>query len=61
MKIRYCSQCQQQSLVSTGGFWVCAGCGYAITTAALIVEHAVAPAGRNYASTGRHAGKESNS
>jgi len=61
MRVRSCPQCQQQSLVPTGGFWACAGCGYAITTAALIVEHAVAPAGRNYASSGRHASKEFNS
>ncbi len=41
MKSRPCPRCQQHTLVQTGAFWACGTCGYAITQAALLVEHAV--------------------
>ena len=44
MKILHCPRCQQHSLVPTGAFWACGNCGYAITQAALFLEHAGAQA-----------------
>ena len=61
MKIRYCSQCQQQSLVPTGGFWACGICRYAITHAALLVETGAAYAGRKHGPACSHHLKESTS
>ena len=38
MKSQDCPRCWQHSLVSTGAFWTCATCAYAITGAALVVD-----------------------
>ena len=46
MTILNCPRCRQPRLVSTGAFWSCANCGYAITQAALAVEHSAASTGR---------------
>jgi ribosomal protein L37AE/L43A len=40
MKTRDCPRCQRHTLFSTGAFWACATCGYAITGAALIIDQA---------------------
>ncbi len=37
MKIRVCPQCHQQMLMSTGAFWTCYACSFAITGQALSV------------------------
>lgn len=38
MKLLECLRCNRISLVSTGAFWSCGTCGYAITQAALLAE-----------------------
>ncbi len=38
MKLLDCLRCNRRSLMSTGAFWSCGTCGYAITQAALLVE-----------------------
>lgn len=38
MKWRVCPRCRQQSLYSNGAFWLCGGCGYAITESALSID-----------------------
>jgi hypothetical protein len=38
MKCRSCPRCHRNSLYSTGAFWSCAACGYAITQSALLVD-----------------------
>lgn len=38
MKHRHCPCCRQDSLYQTGAFWACAGCGYAITQSALLID-----------------------
>ena len=38
MKIRQCPRCQQQMLISTGAFWTCYACSFAITGQALSVD-----------------------
>lgn len=38
MKLLECLRCSRRSLVSTGAFWACGTCGYAITQAALLAE-----------------------
>lgn len=38
MKIRCCPRCQQHSLISTGAFWACGSCAYAITQTALFLD-----------------------
>jgi len=38
MTILTCPRCRQHRLVSTGAFWACDACGYAITQAALFAE-----------------------
>lgn len=37
MKIRICPECHQNMLISTGAFWTCYACSFAITSQALIV------------------------
>jgi hypothetical protein len=37
MKIRTCPQCHQKMLISTGAFWTCYACSFAITSQALSV------------------------
>ena len=38
MKIRQCPRCQQKMLISTGAFWTCYSCSFAITGQALSVD-----------------------
>ena len=38
MIILCCPRCRRRSLISTGIFWGCDSCSYAITQAALVVE-----------------------
>ncbi len=38
MKIRQTPRCQQQMLISTGAFWTCYACSFAITGQALSVD-----------------------
>ncbi len=45
MKIRQCPRCQQQMLISTGAFWTCYACSYAITGHALSVDLGHVPDG----------------
>lgn len=40
MTIQHCPRCQQHSLVSTGAFWACGVCTYAVTQAALLIDQA---------------------
>jgi ribosomal protein L37AE/L43A len=56
MKIQHCPRCQQRSLISTGAFWACGNCGYAITQAALFFEHAAIQARDGRVPTGSQAG-----
>ena len=35
MKIRMCPQCHQNMLLSTGAYWTCYACSFAITSQAL--------------------------
>ncbi|MGH7233419.1 MAG: hypothetical protein ACREJU_18965 [Nitrospiraceae bacterium] len=51
MKILSCLRCQHRSLVSTGAFWSCGRCGYAITQAALFAESGQAGKRQTPAST----------
>ena len=37
MKIRICPECHQNMLISTGAFWTCYACSFAITSQALSV------------------------
>jgi ribosomal protein L37AE/L43A len=52
MKIRQCPRCQQQMLISTGAFWTCYACSFAITGQALSVDMGLQPDARQ--STKRH-------
>lgn len=56
MKIHHCPQCQQHSLAHTGAFWACGSCGYAITQAALFLEHADTKVRNRRVPSGRQAG-----
>lgn len=38
MKILDCLRCRHRTLISTGAFWSCGTCGYAITQTALFAE-----------------------
>jgi hypothetical protein len=38
MKIRQCPRCHQHMLISTGAFWTCYACSFAITGQALSVD-----------------------
>lgn len=38
MKTRACPRCQHNALISTGAFWLCQNCFYAITHAALLFD-----------------------
>lgn len=38
MKIRQCPRCQQQMLISTGAYWTCYACSFAITGQALSLD-----------------------
>jgi ribosomal protein L37AE/L43A len=40
MTILDCPRCRRHSLFSTGAFWTCGMCRYAITQTALLVEEA---------------------
>lgn len=55
MKSRHCPRCQQHTLVPTGAFWACGTCVYAITQAALLVEHAMRELHDRQESGGIHA------
>jgi ribosomal protein S27AE len=57
MKIQHCPRCQQRSLISTGAFWACGSCGYAITQAALFLDHAGTQARDRQITPGSRAGK----
>ena len=46
MRIGECPHCQEHSLVPTGGYWTCGGCDFAITSAALMVDHAGSAGGQ---------------
>ncbi len=49
MKIQACPECHQEMLMSTGAFWTCYACSFAITGQALSVTLASEPeeSGRN--------------
>ena len=38
MTILHCPRCRGRSLISTGAFWACNSCNYAITHAALLAD-----------------------
>ncbi len=40
LAVRACPGCAQQTLVSNGAFWTCAGCRYAVTSTALAMDRA---------------------
>jgi len=61
MKIHRCARCLQHSLFSTGAFWACGSCGYAITQTALLLEYPDAFGVRRSASAGGQARKNSTS
>ncbi|MEX5220050.1 MAG: hypothetical protein NW701_19690 [Nitrospira sp.] len=52
MKIRQCPRCQQQMLISTGAFWTCYACSFAITGQALSVDLGYHPEKRRSGSRG---------
>lgn len=37
-RVRSCPRCEKSTLVSTGAFWACSTCGFAITHAALCFD-----------------------
>ena len=59
MKIHQCTRYLQDSLFSTGAFWTCGICGYAITQAALLLEYPNAFSARRSASANGQARKTS--
>lgn len=61
MKIHDCPRCQQHSLITTGAFWSCESCRYAITQTALSAEEAGDQAGDRYRSAGSHVVKDTTS
>jgi ribosomal protein L37AE/L43A len=42
LAVRTCPRCMQETLVSNGAFWICAGCRYAATSMALAMDQGVA-------------------
>ena len=38
LAVRACPGCAQDTLVSNGAFWICAGCQYAATSMALAMD-----------------------
>lgn len=38
LAVRACPGCTQETLVSNGAFWICAGCRYAATSMALAMD-----------------------
>jgi hypothetical protein len=38
LAVRACPGCTQETLVSNGAFWICAGCRYAATSSALAMD-----------------------
>lgn len=54
MKLLECLRCNRRSLMSTGAFWSCGTCGYAITQAALLAEQPRSPIRNQAATLGDH-------
>jgi len=42
LAVRACPGCTQETLVSNGAFWICAGCRYAVTSTALAADQGAA-------------------